>query len=98
MTLSPTKSSAKKPGGPYRKPRADLYTALLAFALIAILLAILCLYFENEMYDWDYEGGPSASANNSSGLALAPYHRPPTPVSSTDAPTTLSLFQLRSGG
>jgi hypothetical protein len=61
MTLSPVDSSAKKPGGPHRKPRADLYTVLLAFALIAILLAILCLYFENKMYNWDYKGGPTVS-------------------------------------
>jgi hypothetical protein len=72
MISSPADSSGKKPGGPYRKPRADLYTVLLALALIAILLGIVCLYFENKMYDWDYKGGPTASANHVTTLALSP--------------------------
>jgi hypothetical protein len=32
--------------GPYRKPRADIYTWMLALALVAILIACLCLYLE----------------------------------------------------
>ncbi|MHC4178138.1 MAG: hypothetical protein ACYSWU_11565 [Planctomycetota bacterium] len=62
MISSPAESSAKKPGGPYRKPRADVYTVLLILALIAVLLCILVLYLENEMYDWDYDGAPIVSA------------------------------------
>ncbi len=49
-------------GGPYRKPRADLYTVLLILALVAILLAILCLYFEMKMYDFKFKGAPVAAA------------------------------------
>jgi len=76
MISSPADSSGKKPGGPYRKPRADLYTVLLALALIAILLGIICLYFENKMYDWDYKGGPTASVPAPFTLAAGPW--PPT--------------------
>ncbi len=95
MISSPA-DSTKKPGGPHRKPRADVYTVFLILALSAILLAIVFLYFENERYDWDYEGGPTASAV---GLShLAPQPNPFTALASTDAPTILPLFQLRSGG
>lgn len=86
----PADSSGKKPVTRYRKPRADVFTVLLVLALIAILVGIVCLYFENAMYDWEY--GPSASAAYSS--ALAPDPRPLTPTSSTDALTTVPLFQL----
>ena len=58
MISSPANSAPKKPGRPYRKPEADVFTVLLVLALIAILLGILCLYFENAMYEWDYQGGP----------------------------------------
>jgi hypothetical protein len=37
------------------KPRADIYTVLLAIALLAILLAILCLSLELGRYGWDYK-------------------------------------------
>ena len=92
MISSPANSSGKKPGGRYQKPRADVFTVLLMLALIAVLVGIVCLYFENEMYDWDYKGGPTASADYPSALAPDPW--PLTPTSSTDAPTTLPLFQL----
>jgi len=48
-------SADNKPGGPYRKPRADLYTMLLIISLIAILLAILCLYLEMKPYDFQFK-------------------------------------------
>ena len=103
MISPPADSSDKKPGGPYRKPQADVFTVLLMLALIAILLGILFLYFENAMYEWDYQGGPTASALCPSPLALRPSLPTPapwplTPESSTDAPTTLPLFQFRLGG
>ncbi len=59
--MSPAES-AKKSGGPYRKPRADVYTVLLVLSLIALLLAILCLWFEMDMYEWKFMGGPVVSA------------------------------------
>jgi len=54
--------STNSPGSPYRKPRADLYTVLLVLALIAILLAILCLYLEMKMYDFKFKGATVAAA------------------------------------
>jgi len=44
--------------GPYRKPRPDMYTALLAIALVAILLAILALWLEMSVYNFEFKGGP----------------------------------------
>ncbi len=32
--------------GPYRKPRADIYTLMLALALVAIILGCVCLHLE----------------------------------------------------
>ena len=76
MTSSPPDSAAgRKPGGPYRKPQADIYTVLLAFALVFILLGILCLYFENNIYEWKYEGAPTVSTNHPSAPALANHQR-----------------------
>ena len=48
-------SSTDNPGVPtqYRKPKADLYTLMLVIALVAILVGILFLVFENQGdYDW----------------------------------------------
>ena len=50
--------------GPYRKPPVDLYTALLAIALVAIILATLFAYFETSDYvdekgDHRYKGAPN---------------------------------------
>lgn len=71
----------KKPGGPYRKPRADVYTVLLILALISLLAGILCLYFELEMYQWQHKGGPTASVDRRGPVELAwaqgPGIRPP---------------------
>jgi hypothetical protein len=47
------------PGGPYRKPRANLYTVLLVIALLAILAACLCLYLEMQLYEFKFSGGPT---------------------------------------
>ncbi len=55
--MSPRRSSSTA-GGPYRKPRADLYTALLAIALVALLLGVFCLYLEMKAYQFKYKDGP----------------------------------------
>ena len=68
--MSPA-DSAKKPGGPYRKPRADVYTVLLILALIALLLGIVCLYAEMEMYEWKLKGGPRVRADRPEIIQLA---------------------------
>ncbi|HID75196.1 MAG TPA: hypothetical protein EYP56_04275 [Planctomycetaceae bacterium] len=45
--------------GPYRKPAADVYTALLAMALLAIIVACVCLFLETSDYGSPpYEGAP----------------------------------------
>jgi hypothetical protein len=47
-------------GPPYRKPRANLYTALLALALLAIVIATLVLYLEMGLYEYKIKGRTSA--------------------------------------
>jgi hypothetical protein len=37
------------------KPKADIYTAMLAVALVAILIACLCLYLEMRTYDFNFK-------------------------------------------
>gem|GEM_PF-6632436 len=38
----------------YRKPRFDSYTMMLIVSLIAIALAITCLYLTMETYEWKF--------------------------------------------
>ena len=74
MTALIRGSSNKEPGGPYRKPRADFYTVALVLALIAIILAILCLWLLMLPYDKQIKGGPvptfSAQTQPADALAL----------------------------
>ena len=58
MIVSSPKSSSKH-GGPYRKPRADIYTVLLIIALVALVIGILFLCLEMDLYNWEFKGGPS---------------------------------------
>jgi hypothetical protein len=49
--------------GPYRKPQADIYTALLAIALAAVLMATVFAYLETSDYgDQKYRGAPVVPA------------------------------------
>jgi hypothetical protein len=57
VTVSPP-NSTNKPGGSFRKPRADFYTILLVIALLAILVAILFLYLHMQTYNFELKGGP----------------------------------------
>ncbi|HLA84825.1 MAG TPA: hypothetical protein VJL29_08525 [Thermoguttaceae bacterium] len=44
---------------PYRKPRPDLYTAILAIALVAVIVAAIFAYLETADYgDNKYQGAP----------------------------------------
>ena len=63
--MSPQGSSKH---GPYRKPRADIYTVLLVIALLAILLGCLFLYFEVS----DYPDTPPWSGARAELSAPAP--------------------------
>jgi len=89
--VSSPSENDNQPGGPYRKPRADVYTVLLIFALIALLLAIACLYYEMDLYDFKFRGGPTISANPPAALAAArprqsfPLDRPCRPMASAVA-------------
>ena len=64
MIVSPQKSTntleapVRTPAGPHRKPRPDLYTVLLALALVAVLVAIVFLWLEMSAYDYKSKGGP----------------------------------------
>ncbi len=59
--MSPLSPTSEKPGGPYRKPRADVFTVLLVIALVALILGIVCLYAEMEAYQWKFDGGPTVT-------------------------------------
>jgi hypothetical protein len=37
-----------------QKPRANIYTAMLAIALVAIIVGCVCLAMELNAYNWDY--------------------------------------------
>jgi hypothetical protein len=74
MISSPADSSAKKPATRHQKPQADVYTALLAIALAAIIAAIVCLFLHNKAYEWDYRGGPIVSAGQND-LTVASGHQ-----------------------
>jgi hypothetical protein len=42
-----------QPGVVVQKPKSDVYTTMLFLSLLAILLAILCLYLEMKAYNLD---------------------------------------------
>lgn len=56
---SPFGDQSQQQAPRYRKPRADLYTMLLLFAWIALLLGILVLYLEMKEYDFKFKGAPA---------------------------------------
>ena len=52
--------STDSPRGVYvQKPKADIYTVLLAIALVAILIACLLLFLEVRAYNYDFRTGRS---------------------------------------
>ena len=59
--LSTPNPTSNKAGGPYRKPRADVFTVLLVIALVALILGIVCLYAEMEAYEWKFKNVPTVS-------------------------------------
>jgi len=50
--------SAPTPAGPQRKPKPDLYTVFLADALVAVLMGILFLFLEMQLYGFKIQGAP----------------------------------------
>jgi hypothetical protein len=67
VTVSPRKSTETQgiplPVAAHRKPRPDLYTALLVLALLAVLIGILFLYLEMSVYEFNLKGGPMGMVN-----------------------------------
>ena len=53
----PDSSSADVPGGVIvqQRPRANVYTVLLAISLIAIVIGCLCMYGELSTYGFDFK-------------------------------------------
>lgn len=46
--------STDSPRGVYvQKPKADIYTVMLAIAFVAILVACVCLFLEMKAYNYD---------------------------------------------
>ena len=70
-TLTSTTPKSKS-GGPHRKPRADVYTFMLIVALIAIVIAIVCLYFEMKRFDFDFKGAPKPPPATAAVLPAQP--------------------------
>ena len=52
------RKSSENAAGPYRKPRANVYTVLLVIALVALLLAIYALFLELDDFKFEFKGGP----------------------------------------
>jgi len=75
---SPIRSSASQ----RRKPKADLYTALLAVALVALLVAILFLYLYMNLYEFKFKGGPTAAVVGARQSEICRVLSPAIPVSS----------------
>lgn len=61
--------------GVHRKPKPDLYTVLLVLALIAVIIGIVFLYLEMQLYEFKFQGGPSVvmtGVQDPSGNGLLP--------------------------
>jgi len=96
--MSPPNST--KAGGPYRKPRADVYTMLLIITLIALAIGIWRLYDLMNLYEFKFQDASLLPAGRHVAVAMMP-DRPVhslTAPESTDAPTPAELLQFRSGG
>ena len=61
-------SSRSSIRGPYRKPRVDIYTVLLALALVAIIIGCVVLYLDVAEYgEQPYQLGLSAPVEQEDG-------------------------------
>lgn len=43
------------------RPRANVYTVLLAISLVALVVACLCMYGELATYGWDFKASSAGS-------------------------------------
>jgi len=92
--VSPPESNPRPGGPPYRRPRADIYTVLLLLTLFALLIGILCLYFEMDAYNFEFKGGPTVSAQRSTMVAMAGWHGVPSAAKRL-YPITRSLAAIK---
>jgi len=93
--MSPRNSTSPS-GGPYRKPRADVYTILLIIALIALMIGIWRLYDLMAVYEFKFRDASLAPTGRHAAVAMVADFDLPT--KSTDAPTPLQIPQFGSGG
>jgi len=68
--LLPQKSSDPV-GGRFRKPAPNLYTVMLAIALLALVLSIIYLYAEQATYEFKMKGGPTVFVHPSRPMVAA---------------------------
>lgn len=73
----------------YRKPRVDLYTALLVIALTALIVGCVMLYLELKLFDFKHTGAPGVS-----WLPAAASFADLSPDWSTDALATASQLPV----
>lgn len=96
--MSPADSTDAPRGVYVQKPKADIYTVLLAIALVAILIACVILYLEMSAYNFDIratEGRFRAAIEvpaDDARYALAPREVAPAAF----APLMLSDRRMRS--
>jgi 2-methylcitrate dehydratase PrpD len=93
--------SSENAAGPYRKPRANVYTVMLAIALAALLLAIYVLYLEMDDFHFAIKGGPpvtwvsppaaAVAAVTASGTAKDVFSRRPCPSLSSGRTARLRM-------
>jgi hypothetical protein len=70
--MSPRATDSGKPSGPFRKPRADLYTMMLLVALLALVIGTVFLYLEVQRLESRAQApGPSGDDLLTLGLADA---------------------------
>jgi hypothetical protein len=61
--MSSRATDSGKPSGPFRKPRADLYTMMLLVALLALVIGTVFLYLEVQRLESRAQApGPSGEA------------------------------------
>lgn len=53
-----------------QKPRSDVYTMLLFLSLVAMLVAIVCLYLEGDKYQWDIRAVDAPAVQPVSSLSI----------------------------
>lgn len=51
--MSQPDSTEVRPSLYVQKPKPDVYTTMLAIALVAIIIAIICLALELNAYNWE---------------------------------------------